>query len=96
MRCDAAEKDAADELLFAHNNSSIRVGDLHAIRAMIHRLHVSEFGKICAKPHDKAQEVITGSIPAVPTNGIVIPESPRRKDATATTYRMVQRKAKAR
>jgi hypothetical protein len=41
----------------------------------IHRLHVSEFGKICAKYPDKAAEVVTGSLPTVPTDGIVIIES---------------------
>ena len=66
--------DNADELLFAHNNSSIRVAT--SMRSgTIHRLHVSEFGKICAKYPDKAQEVVTGSIPAVPTNGILVIES---------------------
>lgn len=64
----------ADELLFAHNNSSVRVAT--SMRSgTIHRLHVSEFGKICAKYPDKAQEVITGSIPAVPINGILVIES---------------------
>lgn len=66
--------DNADELLFAHNNSSIRVAT--SMRSgTIHRLHVSEFGKICAKYPDKAAEVVTGSIPAVPTNGILVIES---------------------
>jgi hypothetical protein len=66
--------DNADELLFAHNNSSIRVAT--SMRSgTIHRLHVSEFGKICAKYPDKAQEVVTGSIPAVPTNGVLVIES---------------------
>lgn len=66
--------DNADELLFAHNNSSIRVAT--SMRSgTIHRLHISEFGKICAKYPDKAQEVMTGSIPAVPTNGILVIES---------------------
>ena len=64
----------ADELLFAHNNSSIRVAT--SMRSgTIHRLHISEFGKICAKYPDKAREVVTGSIPAVPLNGITIIES---------------------
>ena len=68
------KKDSAIELLFAHNNSSIRVAT--SMRSgMIHRLHVSEFGKICAKYPDKAAEVITGSIPAVPTNGLLVIES---------------------
>lgn len=67
-------RDSAAELLFAHNNSSVRVAT--SVRSgTIHRLHVSEFGKICAKYPDKAHEVITGSIPAVPLNGILVIES---------------------
>lgn len=66
--------DNAKELLFAHNNSSIRVAT--SMRSgTIHRLHVSEFGKICAKFPDKAKEVMLGSIPAVPLNGITVIES---------------------
>jgi hypothetical protein len=62
------------EIHFAHNNSSIRVAT--SVRSgTIHRLHVSEFGKISAKHPDKADEVVTGSIPAVPKTGIVIIES---------------------
>lgn len=68
------EADNADELLFGHNNSSIRVAT--SMRSgTIHRLHISEFGKICAKFPDKAAEVVTGSIPAVPKGGITIIES---------------------
>ena len=67
-------RDSAKELLFAHNNSSIRVAT--SMRSgTIHRLLVSEFGKICAKFPDKAREVVTGSLPAVPLNGIAIIES---------------------
>lgn len=67
-------RDSASELLFAHNNSSIRVAT--SMRSgTIHRLHVSEFGKICAQYPLKAQEVITGSIPAVPLSGILVIES---------------------
>ena len=67
-------RDSATELLFGHNNSSVRVAT--SLRGgTIHRLHVSEFGKICAKFPDKAQEVVTGSIPAVPTNGVLVIES---------------------
>lgn len=66
-------KDAADELLFDHNNSSIRVAT--SMRSgTLDRLHVSEFGRICAKYPDKANEVITGSLPAAEA-GIVIIES---------------------
>jgi hypothetical protein len=67
-------RDSATELLFAHNNSSVRVAT--SMRSgTIHRLHISEFGKICARYPEKAKEVITGSIPAVPLNGITIIES---------------------
>lgn len=65
---------SSSELLFAHNNSSVRVAT--SMRSgTIHRLHVSEFGKICAKFPDKANEVVTGSLPAVPLSGITIIES---------------------
>ena len=67
-------RESASELLFAHNNSSIRVAT--SMRSgTIHRLHISEFGKICAKYRDKAAEVMTGSIPAVPLNGVLVIES---------------------
>lgn len=67
-------KKTASELEFGHNGSSIRVAT--SMRSgTIHRLHISEFGKICAKYPDKAQEVVTGSIPAVPKSGICIIES---------------------
>jgi hypothetical protein len=68
------KKDSSDELLFEHNNSSIRVAT--SMRSgTIHRLHISEYGKICAKYPDKATEVSTGTLPAVPVDGIVIIES---------------------
>lgn len=62
------------EILFGHNGASIRVAT--SMRSgTLHRLHISEFGKICAKYPHKAREVITGSIPAVPTNGLLVIES---------------------
>jgi hypothetical protein len=62
------------ELVFAHNNSGIEVAT--SVRSGTkHYLHISEFGKICAKFPERADEVITGSIPAVPTNGMVFIES---------------------
>lgn len=68
------KRDSASELLFAHNNSSIRVAT--SLRSgTIHRLHVSEMGKIGAKYPEKAKEIITGSIPSVPLRGITIIES---------------------
>lgn len=64
----------ASRLEFAHNGASIRVGT--SMRSgTLHRLLVSEFGKICAKHPDKAKEVVTGSIPAVPKSGMLIIES---------------------
>lgn len=67
-------RDSQSELLFAHNNSSIRVAT--SMRSgTLQYLHVSEFGKIGAKFPDRAREVVTGSIPAVPANGIVFIES---------------------
>lgn len=67
-------RNSATELLFGHNNSSVRVAT--SMRSgTIHRLHVSEFGKICAKYPEKAKEVVTGSIPAVPLDGITVIES---------------------
>jgi len=77
------------ELLFAHNNSSIRVAT--SVRGgTIHRLHVSEFGKICAKFPAKADEVVTGSIQAVPLDGIVVIES-TAEGANGEFYDMCQR-----
>lgn len=67
-------RDSATELVFAHNNSSIRVAT--SMRSgTINRLLVSEFGKVCAKYPDKAAEIVTGSLPAVPLDGVIIIES---------------------
>lgn len=67
-------KSTSTELEFAHNKSSIRVAT--SMRSgTIHRLLVSEFGKISAKFPDKATEVVTGSIPAVPKSGMAVIES---------------------
>lgn len=64
-------RDSASELLFSHNNSSVRVGT--SMRSgTLHRLHISEFGKICAESPKKAAEVMTGSIPAVPIDGGIL------------------------
>lgn len=67
-------QNSASELLFAHNNSSIRVA-LSMRGSVIHRLHVSEFGEICAESPKKAEEIKAGSFPAVPKNGIIVIES---------------------
>lgn len=67
-------KASESQLRFGHNNSSIRVA-VSMRSGTIHRLHISEYGKICAKYPDKAHEIITGSIPTVPTNGVLVIES---------------------
>lgn len=83
------KRETTAELLFTHNNSSIRVAT--SVRGgTIHRLHVSEFGKICAKFPDKAAEVVTGSIPAVPLDGVLIIES-TAEGREGEFYDMVQR-----
>ena len=56
------------------NGSGVRVGT--SMRGGTPNfVHVSEFGKICAKYPDKAREVLTGTLPAVPENGLVFIES---------------------
>ncbi len=82
-------RDSASELLFAHNNSSVRVAT--SMRSgTIHRLHVSEMGKIGAKYPQKAREVVTGSLPAVPLDGIAIIES-TSEGQEGEFYRMTMR-----
>lgn len=56
------------------NGSQIRVGT--SMRGGTPNfVHVSEFGKICAKYPDKAREVLTGTFPAVPMDGLIFVES---------------------
>lgn len=56
------------------NGSKIRVGT--SMRGGTPNfVHVSEFGKICAKYPDKAREILTGTLPAVPIDGLVFIES---------------------
>jgi hypothetical protein len=66
-------KDSATELILS-NGSSLKVAT--SVRsATIQFLHVSEFGKICAKYPHKAREILTGSLPAVDQTGLVFIES---------------------
>ncbi len=61
------------ELLLG-NNSSIRVGT--SLRSgTLQYLHVSEYGKICAKYPEKAREVRTGALNTVQTGQVVFIES---------------------
>src|SRR3990172_11338056 len=68
-----ASNDAAGELVFAKGGSlyistSFRGGTLRY-------LHVSEFGKICAKFPHKAREIVTGAFEAVSSDCFVTIES---------------------
>ncbi|WP_372830990.1 terminase [Pontibacterium sp.] len=56
------------------NGSSIQVGTSYR-GDTLQRLHVSEFGKICAKFPDKAEEIVTGAFEAVPLDGQLTLES---------------------
>lgn len=65
--------DSAHELKFA-NGSIISVGT--SMRsATLSYLHISEFGKICAKYPEKAREIITGSLETVAIGQYVFIES---------------------
>ena len=65
-------RESVGELILG-NKSSMRVAT--SVRsATLQFLHVSEFGKICAKYPAKAQEIITGSLPAA-QSGIIFIES---------------------
>lgn len=71
--CLVAQTDTANMLKFS-NGSSIRVGT--SLRSSTFQyLHISEFGKICAKYPDKAQEIITGSLNTVAPGQYVYIES---------------------
>ncbi|WP_414478133.1 hypothetical protein [Photobacterium damselae] len=60
--------------LFFKNGSSIQVATSFR-SGTVQVLHVSEHGKICAKYPQKAKEVKSGTLNAVPTEGIVFIES---------------------
>jgi ssDNA-binding Zn-finger/Zn-ribbon topoisomerase 1 len=53
------------------NGSSIKVGTSYR-GDTLQSLHVSEFGKICKKYPEKANEIVTGAFEAVPADGGVI------------------------
>ena len=62
-----------EELVF-ENGGSITVSTSFR-GGTLQRLHVSEFGKICAKYPDKAREIVTGAFEAVPIDGVATLES---------------------
>ena len=68
-----AKQDSARQLRFG-NNSSIRVGT--SLRSgTFQYLHISEYGKICAKFPEKAKEIKTGALNTVHAGNIVFVES---------------------
>lgn len=67
------DNDTAQMLKFS-NGSSLRVGT--SLRSSTFQyLHISEFGKICAKYPDKAEEIISGSLNTVEAGQYIFIES---------------------
>lgn len=66
-------RDSASELILG-NGSTLGV-TTSARSGTLQFLHVSEFGKICAKFPDKAREIVSGSLPAVAQTGLCFIES---------------------
>jgi hypothetical protein len=68
-----ANRDSTNELVF-QNKSSIRVGT--SMRSgTLNYLHISEYGKMCAKFPDKAREVRTGALNTVHAGQFIAIES---------------------
>lgn len=82
-----AKTERAGELAFA-NGSSIRVGT--SLRSdTLQYLHISEFGKICAKYPDKAKEIISGALNTVVPGRFIFIES-TAEGAHGKYYEMCQ------
>ena len=82
-----AVQDRAGALSF-NNGSKISVS-LSFRSGTLQRLHISEFGKICARSPDKAKEIITGALPAA-ENGFITIES-TAEGQEGYFYQMTQR-----
>lgn len=69
------QKRNTEELVIAHNGgkspSSVRVST-SGRSGTYQMLHISEFGKICAKYPEKAREIITGALPAAEQGQVFI------------------------
>ena len=69
----AATQDSAKSLRFS-NSSGIRVGT--SLRSgTFQLLHISEFGKVCAKYPEKAKEIVTGAFNTVEAGQFIFVES---------------------
>lgn len=66
-------RDSASELILS-NNSNLQVA-VSARSGTLQFLHISEFGKICARHPGKAREIVAGSLPAVVQTGVCVIES---------------------
>lgn len=62
--------DAADTFALANNSSVIVTNSARG--GTFQRLHVSEFGKICARYPERAKEIVSGSFPAAENGHITI------------------------
>lgn len=69
----SATSDAANKLTFS-NGSSLRVSTSFR-SGTLQLLHVSEYGKIASKYPDKALEIKSGAMEAVPLDGLIFVES---------------------
>lgn len=81
-----AKNDRAGLLSFDHG-SSIRVAT-SARSSTLHRLHVSEFGKICSVYPKKAREIVTGAFPAVGSNPKTIESTAEGQEGYFYDYAM--------
>jgi len=70
---DERDKDTFDEIKLP-NGSIISVGTSFR-GGTVNFLHISEYGKICAKYPEKGEEILTGAIEAVPLSGLLFIES---------------------
>ena len=72
----SADNDTSQMLKFS-NGSSLRVG-MSLRSSTFQYLHISEFGKICAKYPDKATEIITGLLTHWELDNTVLSKAPLR------------------
>jgi hypothetical protein len=68
-----AKNDKAGELVF-DNDSSVTVGSSFRGGSLAY-LHISEFGKICARYPDRAREIVTGAFESVGKDCVITIES---------------------
>lgn len=70
------------------NGSSIRVS-VSFRSGTVQILHITEFGYVCAKEPQRAEEIVTGAMQAVPKEGFIIMES-TAKGRSGAFYDLVQ------